>query len=183
MLLDAYGELLTEKQSDSLRRYYEQDYSFGEIADEFDVSRQAIFDSVKNGESALENYEQVLGLVRSRTGLIWSPGSGEIRTRGSGAGRPAKRAVFSFREETAETPANPSRLADAAGRLRSLAEKIAGEGKRPEPAAIAEELGKIAAELESLPGHRQEETDRDADPNSRLHDPSEKERGGTQAQA
>ena len=115
LLLDAYGELLTEKQSDSLRRYYEEDYSFGEIADEFDVTRQAIFDSVKNGESALENYEQVLGLVRSRTGLIWSPRSGEIRTRGSGAGGPPERAVFSFPEETEETPADPSRWAGAAG--------------------------------------------------------------------
>lgn len=63
LLLDAYGELLTEKQRNFLRHYYEEDLSFGEIAQEYDVSRQAIFDSVKHGEEALEEFERVLGLV------------------------------------------------------------------------------------------------------------------------
>ena len=65
MLLDTYGELLTEKQRDFLRKYYEQDLSFGEIARDLGVSRQAIFDSVKHGEASLDHYERVLGLVRA----------------------------------------------------------------------------------------------------------------------
>ena len=65
LLLDAYGELLTEKQHRFLCHYYEEDLSFGEIAAEYGVSRQAIFDSVKHGEDALERFEKVLGLVRS----------------------------------------------------------------------------------------------------------------------
>lgn len=63
LLLDAYSELLTEKQRTFLRHYFEQDLSFGEIAREYGVSRQAIFDSVKHGEEALENFERVLKLV------------------------------------------------------------------------------------------------------------------------
>lgn len=65
MLLDAYGELLTEKQRTFLRHYFEADLSFGEIAQEYGVSRQAIFDSVKHGEEALENFERVLRLVEN----------------------------------------------------------------------------------------------------------------------
>ena len=46
-----------------MRLYYEGDLSFGEIAREHEVSRQAIFDSVRHGEDALERFESVLGLV------------------------------------------------------------------------------------------------------------------------
>lgn len=63
LLLDAYGELLTDKQRTFLRHYFEEDLSFGEIAKNYGVSRQAIFDSVKHGEESLENFEQVLKLV------------------------------------------------------------------------------------------------------------------------
>lgn len=65
LLLDAYGELLTEKQRTFLRHYFEEDLSFGEIAREYGVSRQAIFDSVKHGEESLENFERVLHLVEN----------------------------------------------------------------------------------------------------------------------
>lgn len=63
LLLDAYGDLLTDKQRNFMRLYYEGDLSFGEIAREHEVSRQAIFDSVRHGEDALERFESVLGLV------------------------------------------------------------------------------------------------------------------------
>lgn len=63
LLLDAYGELLTDKQRQFMHLYYEEDLSFGEIAAEFDVSRQAIYDSVKHGEDALEGFERALRLV------------------------------------------------------------------------------------------------------------------------
>ena len=65
LLLDAYGELLTEKQRTFLRHYFEEDLSFGEIAKDYGVSRQAIFDSVKHGEESLENFERVLMLVKN----------------------------------------------------------------------------------------------------------------------
>lgn len=86
LLLDTYGELLTDKQRDFLRRYYEEDFSFGEIAREHRVSRQAIFDSVKHGEAALENYERVLGLIRNSG----RSGGGPARS-GSGTGLAVER--------------------------------------------------------------------------------------------
>jgi predicted DNA-binding protein YlxM (UPF0122 family) len=65
LLLDAYGELLTVKQRTFLKHYYEEDLSFGEIAREYGVSRQAIFDSVKHGEESLEQFEKVMRLVET----------------------------------------------------------------------------------------------------------------------
>ncbi|MCE5231556.1 YlxM family DNA-binding protein [bacterium] len=65
LLLDIYGELLTEKQRSFMQRYFEQDMSFGEIAREQGVSRQAIFDAVKHGEESLEKFERVLKLVET----------------------------------------------------------------------------------------------------------------------
>ena len=66
LLLDAYGELLTDKQRDWLRLYYEQDLSFAEIAENHGVSRQAAFDAVKHGEASLERYERALGVAARR---------------------------------------------------------------------------------------------------------------------
>ena len=65
LLLDIYGELLTEKQRTFLHQYYEEDLSFGEIAREHGVSRQAIFDSVRHGEDTLEKFERALRLVKN----------------------------------------------------------------------------------------------------------------------
>lgn len=42
--------------------YYLDDYSLGEIAEEFDVSRQAVYDNIKRTEAMLEEYEQKLRL-------------------------------------------------------------------------------------------------------------------------
>lgn len=75
-LLDAYGDLLTHKQSTFLRHYYEKDLSFGEIAQEYNVSRQAIFDSVRHGEQALEHFEEHLHLVESGFARLIDEGFG-----------------------------------------------------------------------------------------------------------
>ena len=62
-LYDLYGPLLTPKQQEAVRLYYEQDLSLGEIASECKVSRQAIHDLLRRSEAALEKYEQKLGLL------------------------------------------------------------------------------------------------------------------------
>ena len=64
MLFDFYGKLLTNKQQEILSYYYEHDLSLGEIAEEFNVSRQAVHDILKRGERILEGYEEKLGLVK-----------------------------------------------------------------------------------------------------------------------
>lgn len=64
MLYDFYGQLLTERQRSLMELYYSQDLSLGEIAGEYGVSRQAVYDTLKRAGKALEDYEARLGLVR-----------------------------------------------------------------------------------------------------------------------
>ncbi|MGV3465760.1 MAG: hypothetical protein ACO1OT_10760, partial [Heyndrickxia sp.] len=40
------------------------DFSLGEIAEEFEVSRQAVFDNIKRTENMLEEYEEKLLLFQ-----------------------------------------------------------------------------------------------------------------------
>lgn len=61
-LYDFYQELLTEKQRNYMEMYYREDFSLGEIAEEVNVSRQAIYDNVKRTEQMLEEYEEKLQL-------------------------------------------------------------------------------------------------------------------------
>ncbi|WP_071459417.1 putative DNA-binding protein [Bacillus massilinigeriensis] len=63
-LYDFYQALLTPKQRSYMSLYYLDDYSLGEIADEYDVSRQAVYDNIKRTEAMLEEYEEKLRLFR-----------------------------------------------------------------------------------------------------------------------
>ncbi len=63
MLFDFYGQLLTAKQQEMLKLYYEDNYSLSEIADEFGISRQGVHDAVRKSEKSLHEYENKLGLV------------------------------------------------------------------------------------------------------------------------
>ncbi|MDR3190952.1 MAG: putative DNA-binding protein [Lactobacillaceae bacterium] len=61
-LFDFYQPLLTDKQNEYLELYYADDYSLGEIAEEFEVSRQAVYDNLKRSTQLLEDYEAKLHL-------------------------------------------------------------------------------------------------------------------------
>jgi predicted DNA-binding protein YlxM (UPF0122 family) len=63
-LIDFYQELLTPKQRNYMSLYYLDDFSLGEIADEFEVSRQAVYDHIKRTEAMLEQYEERLSLFK-----------------------------------------------------------------------------------------------------------------------
>ncbi|AQY52501.1 DNA-binding protein [Listeria weihenstephanensis FSL R9-0317] len=63
-LIDIYDSLLTEKQKSYVSLYYLEDLSLGEIAEEYEVSRQAVYDNIKRTEAVLENYEQKLGILK-----------------------------------------------------------------------------------------------------------------------
>jgi len=63
LLYDFYGNLLTEKQQRFIELYYGEDLSLGEISEQFDVTRQAVHDTLKRAEQTLANYEDKLGLV------------------------------------------------------------------------------------------------------------------------
>src|SRR5690625_250303 len=63
LLFDFYGRLLTERQRRIFVMYYEADLSLGEIAEEFEVSRQAVYDILKRSAKSLEKFEKQLRLV------------------------------------------------------------------------------------------------------------------------
>ena len=63
LLSDFYGNLLTDKQQEFLKLHYEADLSYGEIAERFGLTRQAVHDSVKSAEIVLERYEEKLELL------------------------------------------------------------------------------------------------------------------------
>ena len=61
-LFEFYATLLTEKQMNYMELYYADDFSLGEIAEEYQVSRQAVYDNIKRTEKNLEDYERKLHL-------------------------------------------------------------------------------------------------------------------------
>ena len=62
-----YGGLLTDKQDKMIALHYDEDMSYGEIAEMFGVSRNAVLDSITKGVKHLEEYEGVLKLVEKET--------------------------------------------------------------------------------------------------------------------
>jgi predicted DNA-binding protein YlxM (UPF0122 family) len=63
MLLDFYGNLLTDKMRDCLELYLNDDLTLAEIADDAGISRQGAHDTVKRAIAQLHSYEEKLGLV------------------------------------------------------------------------------------------------------------------------
>lgn len=64
LLLDFYGELLTPKMKHMLELYLNDDLSLSEIADNENISKQGVHDSIKRAKASLHDYESKLGLVR-----------------------------------------------------------------------------------------------------------------------
>lgn len=63
-LLDFYGEVLTPKQREMLRQYYNDDLSLSEIGDNFGITRQGARDAIKHGESSLIELEEKVGFAK-----------------------------------------------------------------------------------------------------------------------
>ncbi len=68
-LFDFYGPLLTDKQQTFLKCYFHDDYTLGEIAADFRISRQAVYEHLKRAEQVLEEYEAKLGLAERHSRL------------------------------------------------------------------------------------------------------------------
>ena len=64
LLLDFYGELLTEKQKEYCDLHWNEDYSLAEIAELGGLSRQGVWDILRRAEAALRDVEAKTGLVR-----------------------------------------------------------------------------------------------------------------------
>ena len=65
LLYDFYGSLLTKRQQGFMELYFGEDLSLGEIAREFGVSRQAVYDIINRAEAALKGYEQRLKMLKN----------------------------------------------------------------------------------------------------------------------
>lgn len=63
MLLDCYGDLLTEHQKSVMELYYCEDLSLAEIGNPLGITRQAVRDIIKRTENILLNYEEKLGFA------------------------------------------------------------------------------------------------------------------------
>ena len=66
ILLEIYGNLLTNKQKSLIDDYYNNDLSLSEIAENNEITRQAVRDILKKGEKKLFEYEEKL-LFMKRT--------------------------------------------------------------------------------------------------------------------
>ncbi len=64
MLNQFYGKLLTQKQYEIIDDYYNQDLSLSEIAENNQITRQAVRDILKKGENKLFKYEEKLQFMK-----------------------------------------------------------------------------------------------------------------------
>jgi len=64
-LYDYYGELFTDKQKEYFEDYYFNNLTLQEIADNNNVSKNAIHKSLKDIVSKLEYYEEKLNLYKN----------------------------------------------------------------------------------------------------------------------
>lgn len=64
LLMDFYGEILTQKQQEVIRLYYDEDLSLAEIAQTAKITRQGVRDCIKRGETTLREMENKLKLAK-----------------------------------------------------------------------------------------------------------------------
>ena len=65
MLCQIYGKMLTEKQYQVINDYYNNDLSLSEIAENNNITRQAVRDIIKKGENKLFEYEEKLQIMKT----------------------------------------------------------------------------------------------------------------------
>ncbi len=64
ILLELYGKLLTDKQYEFMDYYFNQDLSLSEIADNNDITRQAVNTILTKCKKKLEQYENNLKFMQ-----------------------------------------------------------------------------------------------------------------------
>ena len=64
ILNEIYGKLLTKKQYEIIDNYYNQDLSLTEIAENNEITRQAVRDILKKGEKKLYEYEKQIHFMK-----------------------------------------------------------------------------------------------------------------------
>ena len=64
ILCQIYGKLLTKKQFEFIDYYYNNDLSLSEIAENNNITRQAVRDVIKKGEDKLFEFEEKLLIMK-----------------------------------------------------------------------------------------------------------------------
>ena len=68
-LFDVYGAMLGEQKQKMFELYYGDDLSLSEIADEMNISRQGVRESLKKCEEQLLEFEEKLGFAKKISSL------------------------------------------------------------------------------------------------------------------
>lgn len=110
LLLDFYGDMLTEKQREVIEYYYNDDLSLSEIADNEGITRQGVRDSIKRAETQLLDMEERLGLAK--------------RFREMRAGLETIIAAAEHIRRYNEHSMNSRELEEQSGRILQIAEKL-----------------------------------------------------------
>lgn len=69
MLYDIYGKLLTKKQQEIFEEYYLYNLSLREIAVNKKISYQAVRDSIKSSEEALNSFDKNINMLSFKNRL------------------------------------------------------------------------------------------------------------------
>jgi predicted DNA-binding protein YlxM (UPF0122 family) len=69
LLLDYYGELLSEHRREIIEMYYCEDLSLAEIAENTGITRQGVRESIKKSEADLRMFETKLHLAERISAL------------------------------------------------------------------------------------------------------------------
>ena len=64
LLIDFYGDMLSEKQREAMELYYNEDLSLAEVADITGLTRPGVRDRLMKSEAILLNLEEKLGLLK-----------------------------------------------------------------------------------------------------------------------
>lgn len=77
--LDCYGLLLSDRQRAVMEDYFLYDLSLMEIAEKYNVTKQAISDTIRRSEHHLDTLEHALGLVKRTHDMErWKEEMGEL---------------------------------------------------------------------------------------------------------
>ncbi len=69
-LYDLYGKLLTDKQREYFEDYYFNNLSFSELAENYNVSRNAVFKQLKITKEKLLEFDDALKLYEKKKKLV-----------------------------------------------------------------------------------------------------------------
>lgn len=69
ILLELYGNLLTEKQKEFMNYYYNEDLSLSEIAENNEITRQAVRTILLKSKRKLEEYEEKLKFMQKENSI------------------------------------------------------------------------------------------------------------------